>query len=106
LSVNRMLPIVLAHGLGNFISAFSILAFTTTQGFQGDTMLPFLLTYYGPMLIAGAVLAIVFHRFIKRAFFASKRLMGALKHRTVPGDALIMLVMFIILVLLSYFLIF
>ena len=43
------------------------------RGLSGIALGPFLLTYYGPMLVAGIVLAIVFNKAIRRAIGARRR---------------------------------
>jgi membrane protease YdiL (CAAX protease family) len=104
LNANRMLPLVLSHGIGNFISAAAIWFFHQTGGFPGNTTGSFLLVFYGPMIIAGIVLAIIFWRSIHRAFSALRRLTRALASKTTARDWLVMLVTFLALWGCSFFL--
>lgn len=101
LATKRMLPVVLAHGIGDFISSTSIWTYYSTNGFAGGMMYSFLFIFYGPMLVAGLVLAIAYRRTIKRAGKTLKRFIRNLRHRTTPREWLLMIVVTVVLWLLS-----
>ncbi|HME52395.1 MAG TPA: CPBP family intramembrane glutamic endopeptidase [Candidatus Lokiarchaeia archaeon] len=97
LTTKRLLPVILAHGIGDFISSTSIWTYFTTNAFVGGMMYSFLFLFYGPMLVAGIVLALLFRQTIKGARKALKRLSSALWHRMSPRDWLLMIVVIVIL---------
>jgi membrane protease YdiL (CAAX protease family) len=102
LNTNRMLPLVLAHGIGNFISAGAIWAYHAAGGLSTSALGPFLLTYYGPMLVAGIILAIVFNKTILRAYGASYRLGRALVTRATGRDSLVIIATLLALWAISF----
>ncbi len=106
LNTNRMLPLVLAHGIGNFISAGSIWAYNAAGSLPENALGQFLLVYYGPMLVVGIILAIVFNKVIRRAIGASWRLGRALTSRTSKQDSLVIIVTFLAVWLFLYIVIF
>lgn len=106
LNANRLLPLVLAHGFGNFISAGAIWAWHATGGFLATGLVQFLLAYYVPMIVAGIVLAIVFRKIIRRAFAAASRLSRALVKRGSARDALVMAITLFLLWGTSFILIY
>ncbi len=106
LNANRFLPIVLAHGIGNFISAGAIWTFHAAGGLSESALGPFLLTYYAPMVVAGIVLAIVFNKAIGRALGAARRLGRALTSRASGRDALVIVTVLLVLWVLSIIIIY
>ncbi|MBN2150745.1 MAG: CPBP family intramembrane metalloprotease [Candidatus Lokiarchaeota archaeon] len=106
LNANRLLPLVLAHGIGNFISAGAIWTYHAVGGLSAGALWEFLLLYYGPMVVAGIVLAIAFNKSIKRAFGAALRLGRALAGRASGRDVLVVLAALAALWLLSLFVVF
>ncbi|MEX2680465.1 MAG: lysostaphin resistance A-like protein [Candidatus Sigynarchaeota archaeon] len=102
LNTNKFLPIVLAHGLGNFISSGAIWTYLTAGGLSSSALWPFLLIYYGPMVAAGIVLAILFNKSIRRAFGATRRLGRALANRASGRDAMVIVATLLALWVLSF----
>nr|MDO8087499.1 CPBP family intramembrane metalloprotease [Candidatus Sigynarchaeum springense] len=103
LNANKFLPLVLAHGIGNFISAGAIWTYLTQGGLSPSALGQFLLTYYGPMIVAGIVLAILFNKSIRRAFGATLRLGRALVHRASGRDSMVVVATIFVLWVLSLF---
>jgi membrane protease YdiL (CAAX protease family) len=105
LNANRFLPLVLAHGIGNFISSGAIWAYHAAGGLSTSALGPFLLTYYGPMLVAGIIFAIIFNKAIRRAISAAGRLGRALVKRATGRDALVVIATLLALWAISFLLI-
>ncbi|MHA1368817.1 MAG: CPBP family intramembrane glutamic endopeptidase [Promethearchaeota archaeon] len=104
LQERTILPLIFAHGLGNFISATVIWVFYNSNNLMAKSIYPFLLVFYLPMLIAGAIFALLFRRRIKFLLMTIANLIKKLRFKTVGMDFLIIAVSIIILWLAGLFL--
>ncbi|MBD3186685.1 CPBP family intramembrane metalloprotease [Candidatus Bathyarchaeota archaeon] len=99
LQVKRLLPLVLAHGMGNFISSMSIWLFAKTGGFHGVGMGmgAALSLMYLPLITTGVLLAIIFRKKIKQGARQVREILKNIKSTLNTTDVVIIVVMIIVL---------
>ena len=100
----KLLVLIFAHGIGNFISSFSIYSYHEAGGLSGASLSGFLMIYYLPMLILGGILALVFRKQIGQGWNKLKELVNEGKDSASMKEGAIIIVMVAILVLSSLFL--
>ncbi|MFX0100165.1 MAG: CPBP family intramembrane glutamic endopeptidase [Candidatus Hodarchaeota archaeon] len=103
LSTNQVLPLMFAHGLSNYISAFSIWMFHSTSGFSTMPINGFLLVFYVPMVLFGCLLAIFFRKRIKEGINALKNLSRETSEQFVAADIGIILIMIFVFYIIGLF---
>ncbi|MHA1998184.1 MAG: CPBP family intramembrane glutamic endopeptidase [Promethearchaeota archaeon] len=104
LSTRTIVPLIIAHAMGNFISSFSLWSYTETGGFAGTGVYSFLLTFYGPLMLVGLVLALAWRKRIAGGLQYAKRLFKQLVHEPRLSDVALITGMIIVMWVLGMFL--
>ena len=97
----RIVPCIIAHGLSNFISAFSVWTYYATSEFTTYSFINYMLEFYGVLLVAGGALALIFRKDIGQGSRVLGMLGREMRYRTIPMDFLVISVSIGFLWLLS-----
>ncbi len=92
----RLLPLVLAHGLGNLISSYAIWVHHDSLGAVTTALDPGLLLFYVPMLMVGAGLACVCFNELKQAKGFLKSIKDEVSTTARAGDWLLVIALVLV----------